>query len=87
MPRKFKVGLTVPGDNSVDIYTNDIGLVVITGDNGELLGFNVMVGGGMGKSHNKEQTFPKAAEHLGFVDKDDIFEAMKVRFNMDIGFF
>lgn len=38
-----------------------------------------MVGGGMGRTHNKEQSFPKAAEHLGFVAKDDIFEAMKAR--------
>lgn len=38
-----------------------------------------MVGGGMGRTHNKQESFPKAAEHLGFVDKDDIFEVMKVR--------
>lgn len=38
-----------------------------------------MVGGGMGRTHNKEQSFPKVAEHLGFVAKDDIFEAMKAR--------
>ena len=28
--------MTVPGDNSVDLYINDIGLVVITNDKGEL---------------------------------------------------
>jgi len=78
LPRKFKIGVTVPGDNSLDIYTNDIGVVVITNDKGELEGFNIMVGGGMGKTHNKEQTFPRAATHLGFVKKDDIFEALKV---------
>ena len=49
LPRKFKIAVTVPGDNSVDIYISDIGLVVITDDNDELLGFNVMVGGGMGR--------------------------------------
>lgn len=38
LPRKFKIGITVPGDNAVDIYTNDIGLVVITNDAGELEG-------------------------------------------------
>ncbi|CAN0326961.1 unnamed protein product [Laminaria digitata] len=42
---KFKIGVTVPGDNSIDMYTNDIGLVVITDANGELEGFNVAVGG------------------------------------------
>lgn len=42
---KFKIGVTVPGDNSIDMYTNDIGLVVITSRTGELEGFNVAVGG------------------------------------------
>jgi len=77
LPRKFKIAFTVPGDNSLDIYINDIGCVVITNENGELLGFNVMVGGGMGRTHNKENTFPKAAEHMGFVPKEDIIEVLK----------
>lgn len=42
---KFKIGVTVPGDNSIDMYTNDIGLVAIVDSNGELEGFNVAVGG------------------------------------------
>jgi len=57
LPRKFKIGVTVPGDNSLDLYTNDIGCVVITDDKGEHVGFNIMVGGGMGRTHNKENTF------------------------------
>jgi sulfite reductase (ferredoxin) len=77
LPRKFKIGMTVPGDNSIDIYTNDIGCVVITNDKGELEGFNVMVGGGMGRTHNKETTFARAADHLGFVPKEDMMEVMK----------
>jgi len=77
LPRKFKIGVTVPGDNSLDIYTNDIGCVVITNEAGELEGFNVMVGGGMGRTHNKENTFARAADHMGFVPKEDIMELMK----------
>lgn len=77
LPRKFKIGVTVPGDNSIDIYTNDIGCVVVTNDKGELEGFNVMVGGGMGRTHNKETTFARAADHLGFVPKEDMMECMK----------
>mmetsp|Transcript_95432 Transcript_95432/g.274885 ORF Transcript_95432/g.274885 Transcript_95432/m.274885 type:complete len:631 (+) Transcript_95432:59-1951(+) len=77
LPRKFKIGVTVPGDNSLDIYTNDIGVIVITNDAGELEGFNVMVGGGMGRTHNKENTFARAADHMGFVPKEDIMECMK----------
>jgi len=57
MPRKFKIAVTVPGDNSIDVYTHDISLVVITDKNGELKGFNVLAGGGLGRTHNKEETF------------------------------
>jgi sulfite reductase (ferredoxin) len=79
LPRKFKTAVTVPGDNSIDIYTNDIGLVVIVDPNDpeELLGFNVMVGGGMGRTHNKDTTFARTADHLGFVSKGDMTELMK----------
>lgn len=77
LPRKFKIGITVPGDNSIDIYTNDIGLVVICDKDGELEGFNVMVGGGMGRTHNKETTFARAADHLGYVPKEDVMELLK----------
>ena len=77
LPRKFKVAITVPGDNSLDIYINDVGLVVITDEYGELEGFNVMVGGGMGRTHNKEATFARVAEHMGFVRKEDILEVLK----------
>ena len=77
LPRKFKIAVTVPGDNSLDIYTNDIGLVVITGSSGELLGFNVMVGGGMGRTHMKESTFARTADHLGFVAAHDVMELCK----------
>lgn len=78
LPRKFKIGVTVPGDNSLDIYTNDIGVVVLTNEiSGEVEGFNVMVGGGMGRSHNKETTFARAADHLGYIPKDDMMELMK----------
>lgn len=78
LPRKFKIGVTVPGDNSLDIYTNDIGCVVIMNEEtNELEGFNVMVGGGMGRTHNKETTFARAADHMGFVPKEDIMEVLK----------
>ena len=78
LPRKFKIAVTVPGDNSLDIYTNDIGLVVITNPStGKLEGFNVMVGGGMGRTHMKDTTFARAADHLGYVDADDVMELCK----------
>jgi len=78
LPKKFKIAFTVPGDNSVDLYINDIGCVVIMEPDGKTLkGFNIVVGGGMGRTHRKEATFARAADHLGFVKKEDFFEAMK----------
>lgn len=52
-------------------------MIVICDDKGELEGFNVMVGGGMGRTHNKETTFARAADHLGYVPKEDMMECMK----------
>jgi sulfite reductase (ferredoxin) len=77
MPRKFKCAVTVPGDNSVDLYTQDVSLVVITNEQGELEGFNVLAGGGLGRTHNKEETFARMADAIGYVDKADIFDLMK----------
>ncbi|MGF1520935.1 MAG: sulfite reductase, ferredoxin dependent [Leptolyngbyaceae cyanobacterium] len=77
MPRKFKVAVTVPGDNSVDVYTQDVTLVVITDEAGELQGFNILAGGGMGRTHNKEETFARVADEIGYVDKADVYDVMK----------
>ena len=77
LPRKFKVAITVPGDNSVDLYTNDVGLVVISGPAGELLGYNIVVGGGMGRAHRNAETFARLAEPLGFVAPEDMLYAVK----------
>jgi sulfite reductase (ferredoxin) len=77
MPRKFKIAVTVPGDNSVDIYTQDISLIVITNAAGDLEGFNVLAGGGLGRTHNKEETFARAADPIGYVAKDDVYDLVK----------
>ncbi|MEA5514912.1 sulfite reductase, ferredoxin dependent [Nodularia sp. UHCC 0506] len=77
MPRKFKVSVTVPGDNSVDLYSQDLTLVVITNQQGELEGFNVFAGGGFGRTHNKEETFARIADEICYVDKDDVYQLVK----------
>ena len=77
MPRKFKISVTVPGDNSIDVYTHDISLVVITNSEGELQGFNILAGGGLGRTHNKEETFPRAADPIGYVNKADVYDLVK----------
>ena len=77
LPRKFKVAITVPGDNSVDLFTNDLGLVAISGPDGIVQGYNVLVGGGMGRSHGKANTFPRLADPLGYISAEDVLHAVK----------
>ncbi|PSR17237.1 sulfite reductase, ferredoxin dependent [filamentous cyanobacterium CCP3] len=77
MPRKFKCAVTVPGDNSIDAYTHDVTLVVITDRSGQLKGFNVLAGGGLGRTHNKEETFARVADEIGYIDKADVYDLMK----------
>ncbi|KAK9157850.1 hypothetical protein Scep_004424 [Stephania cephalantha] len=77
LPRKFKIAVAVPGDNSVDILTNDIGVVVVSDADGEPQGFNIYVGGGMGRTHRIETTFPRLGEPLGYVPKEDILYVVK----------
>ena len=77
LPRKFKCATTVPGDNSVDILTHDIGLVTFTNKKGDLKGCNVYVGGGMGRTHNLDATFARVADPIGFVEGKDILELVQ----------
>ncbi|WP_299043896.1 NADPH-dependent assimilatory sulfite reductase hemoprotein subunit [uncultured Thermosynechococcus sp.] len=77
MPRKFKCCVTVPGDNSVDLFSQDLTLVVITDEQGNLEGFNIYAGGGLGRTHNKEETFARLADEIGFVQAADVYEAVK----------
>lgn len=65
LPRKFKTVVAVPPSNDVDIFAHDLGYIAIIEDE-KLVGFNVTVGGGMGMAHNKEATFPRLAQVLGF---------------------
>ena len=77
LPRKFKVAVTVPGDNSVDLLTQDIGLVQFCDPNGRPLGCNVYVGGGMGRTHNKDETFARVADPLGYVAQDHVLDLVQ----------
>jgi sulfite reductase (NADPH) hemoprotein beta-component len=66
LPRKFKMAIAVPPINDVDIFANDLGFVAIVAD-GELQGFNLTVGGGLGTSHGDALTYPRLADVVGFV--------------------
>lgn len=65
LPRKFKITVAVPPSNDVDIHANDLSFVAIVED-GQLVGYNVAVGGGMGTTHGDEKTFPRVADIIGF---------------------
>jgi sulfite reductase (ferredoxin) len=73
LPRKFKTAIAFPEDNCTDVFSNDLGLVVI--QSGEhLAGFNVLVGGGLGRTHGKDDTFPRLASPLAFVTPEQVVE-------------
>ena len=64
LPRKFKIAIAVPPQNDVDVYAHDLGYVAIVRD-GETVGYDVLVGGGMGMTHGETDTFPRTGDLLG----------------------
>lgn len=72
LPRKFKITIAIPPHNDTDVYAHDIGLIAIKGSDGHLEGFNVLVGGGMGMTHNNKKTYPRTGSMLGFVPADRV---------------
>ena len=66
MPRKFKIVVAVPPSNDVDIFAHDLGFIAILDDNNDVTGWNVTVGGGMGMTHGEPDTYPRAADVMGF---------------------
>ena len=77
LPRKFKIGVALPGDNSIDLYTQDIGLVAIFDDQKKIIGYNLVIGGGMGMHHRKPNTFPRLGDHLGYINADRVLDVVK----------
>jgi sulfite reductase (ferredoxin) len=74
LPRKFKVGLAVPEDNTIDVLTNDLAIVALWQD-GRLEGYDFLLGGGHGMTHNMPQTYPRLATPVAFVEPKDLHEA------------
>ena len=69
LPRKFKLGVALPGDNSADLYSQDIGLLAICEDF-EVVGYNVLVGGGFGTTPSNKKTFPAVAQPMAYIPAD-----------------
>ena len=75
LPRKFKIGVGHQLDNSIDIYTQDIGIMPIVKK--DSVTFNVLVGGGLGSHHRQSQTFPRLADELGSCAEKNIIKVTK----------
>jgi sulfite reductase (ferredoxin) len=73
LPRKFKTAFALPEDNCTDVYANDLGFLTVH-ENGKILGYNVLAGGGMGVTPSAAKTFPALAKRLGFVPPEDVLE-------------
>src|SRR5215471_4584165 len=86
LPRKFKAGLAIPEDNTIDVLTNDLAIVALfEGD--DLAGYNFLLGGGHGMTHNNPKTYPRLATPVAFVEPEDLLEAAAavVRLHRDHG--
>lgn len=71
LPRKFKIGIALPPSNEVDVFAQDLGFIAIA-EQGNLQGFNVAVGGGMGTTHSDTATYPRLASVVGFCRPDQL---------------
>ena len=69
LPRKFKTTVVIPPHNDIDVHANDLNFVAIA-EHGELVGFNVLVGGGLAMTHGEKETFPRKADDFGFIPKE-----------------
>ncbi|MCY9821056.1 assimilatory sulfite reductase (NADPH) hemoprotein subunit [Aeromonas media] len=73
LPRKFKTTVVIPPHNDVDIHANDLNFVAIS-DHGKLVGFNVLVGGGLAMTHGDTSTYPRKASDFGFIPLSHVLE-------------
>ncbi len=71
LPRKFKIVVAVPPSNDVDIFAHDLGYIAILDDKGDVAGWNVTVGGGMGMTHGDTDTYPRTADLMGYCETRD----------------
>ncbi len=73
LPRKFKMGIALPGDNSIDVHSHDLGLLAAC-ENWSVVGYNVLVGGGFGVTPSAKKTFPAVAQPLCFISPTQVID-------------
>lgn len=69
LPRKFKTTVVVPPHNDVDLHANDMNFIAIA-ENGRLVGFNLLVGGGLSIDHGNKATYARTASEFGYLPLD-----------------
>ena len=86
LPRKFKIGLSMPYDNCIDLYAQDLGFLAIV-ENGKPIGYNMTVGGGMGRTHGNDNTFAQLGQSICFVEPNEVVAASEavIKFFRDHG--
>ena len=65
LPRKFKIAVALPPHNDVDVFAHDLGLIAIV-EQDCIVGYNIVVGGGMGMTHGEPETYPRTGDVIGF---------------------
>ena len=70
LPRKFKIAIALPPHNDVDVFAHDLGFIAIV-QRGRIVGYNVVVGGGMGMTHGEPETYPRTGDVIGFCKAAD----------------
>src|SRR5262245_5246689 len=85
MPRKFKMAIGYTFDNCVDLYANDLGLLAVT-EGDEIIGFNLLAGGGMGVTPSAKKTFPAVAKRICYVSPDQVLRAVEAVFKVQRDF-
>jgi sulfite reductase (NADPH) hemoprotein beta-component len=73
MPRKFKIAVALPPHNDVDVFAHDLGFIAIEED-GRIVGYNLVIGGGMGMTHGEPDTFPRTGDVIGFCTPDRVLD-------------
>ena len=73
LPRKFKIGFIIPPNNDCDIYSQDLGFIAIV-EKEKILGYNVVVGGGLGSTFGAPETYPRTGDVIGFCTPDQVIE-------------
>jgi sulfite reductase (ferredoxin) len=77
LPRKFKIAFAYPGDNCVDAYTQDVGIVPVLDSNGDLEAFTLIVGGGLGQSHTVKETHPRLGDPMTTIKPDQLLPVLE----------